>query len=453
MSASIFQKSLNMNNFRIEKMVKRGQVSLFIFIGVIIILIVSLLYIGWNVKTEETPVQSVILTKFDSDTVRGYIDDCVSASLKDTLDGLGLQGGYYNPVADSLKYDMFGDHSIINVPYYMIDYEDRSPGFSEIQNQLSISMNNTLRYCTNRLPSYYNVEYSPDTVSYFDFSSNSVSIRLSQPIKIIFNSSVVTLDSFYGVVNSDYILYYNLSKKITEEQLKYGDYLCMSCINELANQNNVTLDTDEIELENDYVIIYSLYRPNSTLAFLFAHKFPLAAALESHNAMIYPIGALEATVGYNFEYDVSARGSGLTFSDDTNIFDIDPQTGNIRFTPTTPQVGDNMITITAKDSANNGAKESFVLKIKDVGSYPVIQPINYLSASAGVPFSYDIKAYSPAGLNLTYLDDSGLFNISSKNGTISFVPIPSQAGLHRFNITAIDANGFYSTEEGYIIIR
>ena len=94
-----------------------------------------------------------------------------------------------------------------------------------------------------------------------------------------------------------------------------------------------------------------------------------------------------------------------------------------------------------------------LISIKELGTYPEISPIGYLTANANQNFTYQVKASSPIGLNLTYIDSSLLFEINSTSGLIKFVPNSAMAGTHSFNITAIDSRGWYSAEEGYIIIR
>ncbi len=68
---------------------------------------------------------------------------------------------------------------------------------------------------------------------------------------------------------------------------------------------------------------------------------------------IEALDTITAEVGVDFKYTVYAtdedKGDSLTFSDDTDLFDIDPDTGEISFTPSEKDGGIHHVTITATD--------------------------------------------------------------------------------------------------------
>jgi len=67
---------------------------------------------------------------------------------------------------------------------------------------------------------------------------------------------------------------------------------------------------------------------------------------------------------------------------------------------------------------------------------PILAPIGALSAMEGSYFSYSVIASDPDKDQLTYSDDSPMFEINPFTGEIGFVP--QDAGNYSFNITVSD---------------
>jgi len=166
-----------------------------------------------------------------------------------------------------------------------------------------------------------------------------------------------------------------------------------------------------------------------------------------------PIPDQSATAGQPFNYTVVASdpdlpyGDSLDFSDDSPLFQIDPRTGLIAFTPATSDLGTYRVNITVNDTRGGSDKKQFTLQILNsmgtVDRPPVLDPIANKTVNAGIPFEYTAKATDPdlaSGDFLSFSDDSALFVISSK-GTISFTPQNKDAGVYFINITVTDSEG------------
>jgi hypothetical protein len=74
---------------------------------------------------------------------------------------------------------------------------------------------------------------------------------------------------------------------------------------------------------------------------------------EEKDPVLVTIGHVVATEGETFIYKVNLLNfdpnTNLTFSDDTDLFDINPTTGDISFTPSEDDVGTHIVTITVTD--------------------------------------------------------------------------------------------------------
>ncbi len=89
--------------------------------------------------------------------------------------------------------------------------------------------------------------------------------------------------------------------------------------------------------------------------------------------IISSISSQTATVNEEFSLDVSATdpdptGDTLTFSDNTNLFNINSGNGNIEFTPDSSDEGSYSITITVQDNHGATDSETFTLTIEEESS-------------------------------------------------------------------------------------
>ena len=90
-----------------------------------------------------------------------------------------------------------------------------------------------------------------------------------------------------------------------------------------------------------------------------------------HNApnsapVVYPIDDRKVNVGQTVTIQVEAEdpdGQGIVFTDDTELFDIDPTNGLITFTPTEDQVSQWYITITVSDGIDQ-TKETIIITVE-----------------------------------------------------------------------------------------
>ena len=153
-----------------------------------------------------------------------------------------------------------------------------------------------------------------------------------------------------------------------------------------------------------------------------------------------------------FSYKVNASdgdtrwGDTLSFSDDSPLFDIDPQNGNFTFVPTNAQVGKYFIEILVRDNQSVTFSRAFNLTVQNQNDPPVIEAIAPQAATQGKLWQVMARASdpdqsTPQGDRLRFGDDSPLFDINPESGLITFTPANKDVGLRACNITVTDLAG------------
>jgi hypothetical protein len=174
--------------------------------------------------------------------------------------------------------------------------------------------------------------------------------------------------------------------------------------------------------------------------------------------VITPIGRQEAIEGVPFNLTVKFKDvdmdldptEEITFGDNSSLFNIDPLSGEILFTPTQEQVGVYDIQITATDAAGETDIKNFTLEVKDAEDPPILDPIPEQSGTEDIPFSLTATAFDPDipyGDELRFSDDSPLFDINSSTGIIDFTPTVRDIGVHTVTITVTDRAGENSSQQ------
>ncbi|MEE9150975.1 MAG: putative Ig domain-containing protein, partial [Thermoplasmata archaeon] len=159
-----------------------------------------------------------------------------------------------------------------------------------------------------------------------------------------------------------------------------------------------------------------------------------------------PIGDLEATEDLPFYYQVVATDVDsydvLSFYDNSELFEIDKNTGIISFTPPNDDVRTYTLKITVKDNEGATDSETIIFTVLNMNDPPALDFISDYLLIEDTPFTFVVTASDiDAGDSITFLDNSTLFDIDGYTGEISFTPTNEDVGVHFVNISVLDENG------------
>jgi hypothetical protein len=173
---------------------------------------------------------------------------------------------------------------------------------------------------------------------------------------------------------------------------------------------------------------------------------------------LQPIDELTITEDMAFQYQVVVTDvdlyDELTYYDDSNLFDIDSETGIISFIPENDDVGTYIILISVSDLQGDTDDEVFTLNIENANDPPVLDFITGMIAFEDEFFSFTATASDvDVGDSCTFSDNTTLLNIEPNSGEVSFTPTNADVGIHVINISVFDQYGYFDYQEIVIIVE
>ena len=408
---------------------KRGQIGIFLIIAVLILAAGSL-YFFYSPKSRE----AATTTGFED--VGNFINTCLKDSAEEGIYFISLQGGYYNAPEESLPF------VFIQIPYYWHLGNGKMPEKETIEMELSRFIGDAFQLCVNNFTAFreigYDVEYENPSVS-SKIAENNVLVGANFPVKINSKTGSKEFNNFNSIIDINLNKKYNYAKQIIEEQKKDANTIPLGFLAELAYDSNFTF---EYVYMGDGDVIYSLIFNESlgnVLIYAFAAKYSWGNATISQPIRIADIPEFSLTEPKVINYKVEAFGKNLTFYDYTDLFDINPKTGQINFDAFDASNGNYNVLIKIVDGRGNEAFTIMRISINYNNKLPIIEPIGNLTAFAGQEFSYKVKASDPINNYLFFLDDTSLFNINVQTGEIKFTP--AAQGNYTIKIIATNEAG------------
>ncbi len=167
-------------------MQKRGQVSLFIILGIIFLLVFLLLFylMGDIIPIFIPPV----VMPQEISPLKGYVDSCIHDIGTEAVQKMGVQAGYVEiPARISENSDahiqVIGE---IKTPYWHYNGEDISPSLSDMENEISRHVSENLRDCLGDFSQFpeFIIEEKGEPNAHATIAEEEVVIKVNYPLII-----------------------------------------------------------------------------------------------------------------------------------------------------------------------------------------------------------------------------------------------------------------------------
>ncbi|MBI2545788.1 hypothetical protein HYV81_01270 [Candidatus Woesearchaeota archaeon] len=194
---------------------KRGQVTLFIIVGIALVILT-----GIYTYYIQTQVEEAELVPPKAEPIKNFVESCISNSAEQGLQLLALQGGYLEIPAeverDTASYLSLGDGAV-KLPYWYYRGNSRIPSLSLMENQLSRYISSNADSCMQNFQAFdkefeITAEASPkitvtigekDVIAAAEYPLNIKSKADDEEIKLTKFRAVlpVRLKQMYGVAS------------------------------------------------------------------------------------------------------------------------------------------------------------------------------------------------------------------------------------------------------------
>jgi hypothetical protein len=223
---------------------KRGQVSIFLLIGLIILLAVAF-FLFYAQEGEE-----VVGVGLAVSPIQVYVEGCLEVVGVRGAEVLGQQGGY------NLVDDPSYEYSYYSAPYYLYDGDFTVISKGVMEDELDAYIESELVACLDDFSSFVDKGYDIDVGSITvtsTIASDQIDVVMSYPITAKHDGAIISLDTF--VVDFPSVL--GFAHTIAEELLavhKDDTIMPLGMITYLAEKNGI----DIITLHSDGTVLYSI---------------------------------------------------------------------------------------------------------------------------------------------------------------------------------------------------
>ena len=241
-------------------MEKRGQVTIFIIMAIVIVGAVVIFFIARNMldlKVYSPEVENIYL----------FVEDCIEKVGNEVVYEIGLKGGYYFPTNLSIS---------TGIPIYYSDGKNYMPSKEEIENEISYFVNEKLFFCTRNFVDFSDFEITQGEIkTKTTIEEDEVILNVNYPISVTKGESTTVLKEFKNIeIPARLGIVYDSIDEVIKEQLSH-ESICLSCILDISLKNDLYVDMMDYD---DETVIFIFRDENSkinneTFEFVFANKY------------------------------------------------------------------------------------------------------------------------------------------------------------------------------------
>jgi len=209
-----------------NKREKRGQVTLFIIAGLVVLIAVTFLII---LKYQTTIFRPEVVVPPELEPVNKYISDCLEQTSRDAITLIGINGGYIN-FPEEIESDPQAYISTnpffkkdIKVPLWRYKGTIRIPTEDRMKSEIENYINKNIGSCFAGFEVFstlFDISSTKNVSVKVDLLSKGVSLELDYPLDIISKASgqITRLNNYKIVIPVRLKTTYELAKKIMETE-------------------------------------------------------------------------------------------------------------------------------------------------------------------------------------------------------------------------------------------
>jgi len=205
-------------------MEKRGQATIFIIIGIVLVIIIALYIVGTQTKIIP-PILGGGSVQDQMSDVDDHISDCLVEVGDEYITRIGLQGGYLSVVPDSYK--LYDDSTVSYLCYNqpnMITCSNRLLTVAHMESELEDVISDGLDSCINVYDYSSDIRTAEDWTLQVDINQFTVDLTLVYPVEIIDGEDEIKREEFVYAFDVPLGELYDVSVDIVNSEASLGDF-------------------------------------------------------------------------------------------------------------------------------------------------------------------------------------------------------------------------------------
>ncbi|MFA5992127.1 MAG: hypothetical protein WC796_00295 [Candidatus Pacearchaeota archaeon] len=252
---------------------KRGQVTIFIIIAIVIIAAVIIFFAikNYNVLPDQENLDKIP----EAQNIKLFVESCLKTTSETSITSIGQKGGYFNLTSNKINIFLY------EYPVFIQNDNSYVPTLESIQTEISHSIEYNIKDCLDDFQQFTDQGISvsfKDIQATTKINENYTEVTLNMPLTIKKGSSTAKISVFSTRVEPlklPSIL--NSVNQLINKQVKSKNTLCFSCVSDSIKEKNMKLKV----LDSNNVFLYTLtdYDSNFTSSpyefkFIGTYDFP-----------------------------------------------------------------------------------------------------------------------------------------------------------------------------------
>jgi len=433
-------------------MQKRGQITVFIIIGIIMLFVTASIILIVN---SSNVMESNVNKQFDTKSVEDFVENCLENSVNKALHVTLLKGGYEFSTAPYFKFE---NEPVI--PYYLHEGKMKFPSIEKIQDETSHVVLPYFEKCIDNFSVYekQGFQVQKDEIDLeILFTEKKTTLSLSFPFVLSKGSISNEYDLFNVVLPIDFFNAYHKMKQFLLLQKEENEYFLMSDLYDIIDDDFEIQFLDYGENGETYVLDLLIDSNLNEDPFIYrsAIKFNWDNIEYDENSIIekgdfedtrlFSINKMEEwniTSPGTYTYQVDATGENLIYEMQPETQIINSETGLITINTNDFPNDIYQFYITVKDGSGNIRQAPIIININtNDGSLPIIRPTIDQKVKVLQDYKYKVEISNIESGPFTFNTESYLLNINNTSGEILFKPRSIDVGNHEIMVFVENEHG------------
>ncbi|MEK6969817.1 MAG: hypothetical protein AABW48_05305 [Nanoarchaeota archaeon] len=429
-------------------MLKRGQVTIFVIVGILILAAVSTAIYFSEFKTTEIQREE----KSEIGFIKSFVDNCLEQSAQTGMAEVLAKGGYYEFPLDLNVFEFAIEDENLQIPVYFQNEKTAYPSLNFIETEVAKATETALLDCVGDFKSFQEQGYAIDAYAptiKVQFSDKTL-VTSEFPLTIKKDGKETKLTSFSATLSFNFKEKYKIMEEYLAEQKQNPAAFQIGKLSSAVYEQEDAFGFKQLGETGSEVLVDLIYDTKYTdepIVYSFALNFDWADLSQEQEGLglaglkteeptfqLKPLSEWNINAPGIHALQVEAIGESLLFETDSASLPIDPRTGIITVNTADFPNDEYIYFIKVSDGYGRETTSSLIINVNvNNGLLPVIEPIEKQTIKVGEEFQYKVNVLNTGNL-LHFTSQTYLFSIDEKTGEIKFKPTQDDLGVHTIRI-------------------